>query len=185
MCYAYMHDTIASPYHPQHRLYNSICLSPETIHKITESIERAMKKFGTNPFFFYRYEDDTHLPDIVDEKSFDEWTWLKFKTDYPEAFAELLDEIHNNLGGVVGKKKREIEIQITHFFMNKLRNILLNLQDVHDLHTKREHVKESSPGPLPYNQLVEIRLKANLPVPEYDILQHFNNCLMHDRELYS
>jgi len=184
MCYAYMHDTIENPFHFSHRLYGANCLTPETTHGIAEAFEQVLEKFGTNPFFFYRYDDDKHLPDVVDEESFDKWTWIKFKTDYPELFMDLMDEIHENLRGLVGKKKREIEIQITRFFMNKLRVLLLTLSDVHELHTKKEYMKESSPGPVPYLQLAEIRIKANLPVPDYDAEKYAKE-LLNDSELYS
>jgi len=183
MCYSYIYDTIANPFHYQHRLYGSICLTPEITHRITETFEQVLEKFGTNPYFFYRYEDDD-LPDVVDEESFDKWAWLKFKNDYPELFMDLMDEIHENLQGLVGKKKRDIEIQVTRFFMNKLRVLLLSLSDVHDLHTKKEYTKESSTGPVPYMQLVEIRTKANLPVPHYDV-KKYEKKILNDSDLYS
>jgi hypothetical protein len=121
---------------------------------------------------------------VVDEESFDKWTWLKFKRDYPELFMDLMDQIHENFRGLVGKKKRDIEIQVTRFFMNKLRVLLLSLSDVHELHTKKEYTKESSRGPVPYMQLVEIRTKANLPVPHYDV-KKYEKKILSDSDLYS
>ena len=70
------------------------------------------------------------------------------------------------------KKKHVQENLVTRFFMNKFKILMVNLPQIHIDHTFKIFKKEYSPGPIPYEKLVEIRKKAGLSIPKYKD-QHF------------
>ena len=159
MCYGFIYDTILYPYHVGHSLRNAVSLSDEETHRITQTFLDVISDFRD----LYFFEDfDTELtPDQCDI-----WTWTQFKMENPEGNIKLETEVKKIIESMK-EKKCSTENLVTRFFMNKFKILMVNLPQIHLDHTFKICPKENSPGPVPYEKLVEIRKKAGLPIPEY------------------
>jgi hypothetical protein len=162
MCYGFIYDTIVNPYHIAHSLRNAVSLTHEEIDKISQTFLEVISDFRD----LYFFEDIGELsPDQCDE-----WTWVKFKEENPDGYSKIQEEVEKTIKSMKLKKKHMTEELVTRFFMNKLKILMVNLPQIHLDHSLKFFIKELSPGPIPYEKLVEIRKKAGLsipPIPEY------------------
>ena len=158
MCYGFIYDTIINPYHITNPLCNAVSLSHEETDRITQTFLEVISDFMDLDFF-------KDVDDLPLNKS-DEWAWVKFEMENPDGYAKLKKEVKKTFESMK-KKKYVTEHLITRFFMNKFRILIANLPQIHLEHSLKIFKKVGSLSPLPYNKLVEIRLKAGLPIPEY------------------
>lgn len=158
MCYGFIYDTIVNPYHKVNPLHK-ISLTNEEAHRISTTFLNIISEFRDVDFF------DDMDKDISLEQC-DEWTWVKFEEENPDGFAKLIEEL-NETSSSMKLKKRVSEFLVTRFFMNKLRILMMILPQIHNEHCMKRNIIDKSPGPVPYNKLVEIRLKAGLSPPPY------------------
>ena len=159
MCYGFIYDTIINPYHIEHSLRNAVSLTHEEIDKISQTFLEVISDFRD----LYFFED---IGDLSPEQC-DEWTWDKFKEENPDGHSKIQEEVEQTIKSMKLKKKHMTEELVTRFFMNKLKILMVNLPQIHLDHSLKFFIKENSLGPLPHNTLIEIRLKAGLPIPEY------------------
>lgn len=160
MCFGFIYDTIVNPYHITHSLQNVVSLTHEEAHRISQTFLEVISEFMDLDFF---EEIDRDLsPDQCDE-----WAWIRFEQENPVGHANIEREVERTLESMKLKKKQVTDILVTRFFMNKLKILLASVPQIHLDHTFKVFKKEYSPGPIPYEKLVEIRKKAGLPIPEY------------------
>jgi len=153
MCYSYIYDTLEQPYHITHHLYKKSIRDRDTISKLADAFIKILYK--VNIVDIIRQSNLKHpLPEFCDEISYTEWLWTKVQIEYPEIFLEFYNEI------------QEITNKMD-FVKHKFRIILGNLFSIHRDHTVKSYTVEKSPGPVPFNELLRIRIKAKLPLPEY------------------
>jgi len=158
MCYGYIYDTIINPYHIAHPLRNVVSLTHEEADRISQTFLEVISDFRD----LYFFEDIGELnPDQSEE-----WTWVKFEMENPDGHSRIQEEIEKIFESMK-KKKYITEHLVMRFFMNKLKILMLNLPQIHLDHTLKLFIKDYSPGPIPYSQLVEIKKKAGLAIPEY------------------
>lgn len=159
MCYGFIYDTIINPYHVGHSLRNAVSLSDEEAHRITQTFLDVISEF--RDLYFFEDIDADLTPDQCDI-----WTWTRFKMESPDGYSKLETEVEKIVESMK-EKKCSTENLVTRFFMNKFKILMVNLPQIHMDHTFKIFKKDYSPGPIPYNKLVEIRKKAGLPIPEY------------------
>ena len=159
MCYGFIYDTIVNPYHKTDPLSKAVYLTHEEVHRVTETFLEVISKFRD----LYFFEDANNIP----LNKCDEWTWIKFEIENPDDHAKIEREVENTLESMKQKKKHVTEELVTRFFMNKFRILMMLLPQLHLDHTFKICPREKSLGPVPYSELVEIKKKAGLPIPEY------------------
>ena len=162
MCYGFIYDTIVNPYHGADPLSKAVSLTQEEIHRITETFLEVISNFRDLDFF----EDFGDLP----VTKCDEWAWMRFEQENRDGHYKIEREVQKTIESMKLKKKPVTEDLVTRFFMNKFRIIIMLLPQIHTDHTFKICPKDYSPGPVPYEKLVEIRKKAGLsipPIPEY------------------
>jgi hypothetical protein len=160
MCYAFIYDTLVNPYHIIHPLRNVVSLTDEEVHRISQTFLEVISEF--RDLYFFEDIDRDFTPEQCDE-----WTWMRFELENPDGHSKIEREVERTLESMKLKKKHVAENLVTRFFMNKLKILMVNLPQIHLEHSLKLFTKESSPGPIPYTTLVEIRKKAGLPIPEY------------------
>jgi hypothetical protein len=97
----------------------------------------------------------------------DEWMWIKFKEINEEEYRDIDHAIQLCMDNMVVKKIPCKEQLLEHFFMYKLRHLLLVLPDIHNEHTnKTQFENQKSPGPVPQERIDYLRRMAGLPVKE-------------------
>lgn len=153
MCYSYIYDTLEQPYHMNHYLYNNSIKDRSIISKLADAFIKILCK--VNIVDIIRQCNPKHpLPEFSNEIGYTEWLWTKVQFEHPELFSEFYKEI------------QEITDKID-FVKHKFRIILGNLFSIHSDHTVKTYTVEKSLGPVPFHELVLIRIKAKLPPPEY------------------
>ena len=154
MCYNYIYDTLEQPYHMTHHLYSKSIRDREVIGKLADAFMKIL--YRVNIVDIITSCNPNHpLPEFSDETEYTEWLWAKVQIEYPELFSEFYEEI------------QEITKRYLEFVKHKFRLILGNLFSIHSDHTVKTYNTEKSPGPVPFHELVLIRIKAKLPLPEY------------------
>lgn len=166
-------------------------------HDVAECVSRALTKYTKDPslihcFQLFRetYEKTQEVLDIVEptnipkeckEQRYDEWIWNKFKEMNNDEFNELNYAIQICMDNMVIKKIKCKEQLLEHFFMHKLRHLLLVLPDIHKEHTEKKKFENGkSLGSVPQHRIDHIRQMAGLQVKEevyisfYDIDELYN-----------
>ena len=154
MCHSYIHDTLEQPYHMTHHLHNKTVRDRSMISKLADAFLKILYRVNIVDIIT-RCNPNHPLPEFSDEIEYTEWLWAKVQIEYPELFSEFYEEIQEIT-------KRHLE-----FVKHKFRVILGNLFSIHSDHTVKIYNQETSPGPVPFHELVLIRIKAKLPPPEY------------------
>ena len=169
MCYGYIKDTILDPLPHDHimRDYINMASLERSIDEIVPVFMRALRAFGYNKFFFIKPRKDK--PENSTDFTRDEWVWSEFQIIYPSQASEIKDMIITCAVNGVGRKTC-LKIQLlTHFFMMKLRFFLINVPELHAEHIAKEiPIPSESLGPVPYQELCLIKLKAGLPLPNWE-----------------
>ena len=153
MCYSYIYDTIEQPYHINHRLHKISVTDRIIIGKLADLFITILYKIHIMDLLT-QCNPKCPLPEFSNEIIYTNWLWTKIQLEYPVLFSEFYDEIQ--------KITDKIE-----FVKHKFRVILGNLVSIHSDHTVKHYTLEKSPGPVPFHELVLIRIKAKLPLPEY------------------
>jgi len=181
MCYGYIYDTITVPLKIDNILQPYIN-NKSVKHcgdKLAACFQKAFDGFDNSPYFLYRFTPSNFNPVILDGFAEDAWVWSRFESDYPGPFKELVYAIQIALEHSVGRNTGIKEQLIKHFIMERFRILIKELPGIHKEHVQKiAYVSGGSRGPVPYEKLVVIRLKAGLPPPKYESLMDFN-------ELYS
>lgn len=154
MCYSYIYDTIEQPYHMDHRLYSKSIKDRIVIGKLADSFIKILYRINIISILT-ECNNELPLPEFSDEITYTNWLWTKVQLEYPQLFSEFYEEI------------QEITKTYLDFVKHKFRIILGNLFTIHRDHTVKEYYVEKSLGPVPFHELVLIRIKAKLPSPEY------------------
>lgn len=154
MCYSYIYDTLEQPYHISDDLYKKSIKDREVIRQLANSFLKIFYRMNIVDIIT-NHNPNYPLPEFSDETAYTEWIWAKVQIEYPELFTEFYEEI------------QEITKRYLDFVKHKFRIILGNLFSIHSDHTVKTYTMEKSPGPVPFHELVLIRIKAKLPPPEY------------------
>jgi len=136
-----------------HRLFNKSIGDRASICKLADAFIKVLYKIDILELLT-KCNQNLPLPEFSDEITYTNWLWSKIQLEYPELFPKFYEEI------------QEITDKIE-FVKHKFRIILGNLFSIHRDHTVKQFYIEKSVGPVPFHELVIIRIKANLPIPEY------------------
>lgn len=185
-CYSYIYDYILAPLSVNHLLRGYIDLKAfrRCSNEVSECISRALREYvkdeiliGCFKLFRETYEENQKILNMIQsseipkecmEHNYDEFIWIKFKETHAEEFKEITHAIEICMDNMVVKKIKCKEQLLEHFFMHKLRFLLLVLPDIHKEHTEKtvfQNVK--SPGPVPQYTINEIRRNAGLLVEDH------------------
>ena len=153
-------------------------------HEVSDCISRALSKYTRDAHLIHcmkifkeAYETNLKVMDMIQrmevldvskEHKYDEFMWNKFKETSQDDFKELNHAIQICMDNMVVKKIQCKEQLLEHFFMHKLRILLIVLPDIHKEHTeKKEYMNVKSLGSVPQYRINEIRRKAGLLVDEH------------------
>jgi hypothetical protein len=153
-------------------------------HEVTECISRALSKYTRDAHLIHcikifkeAYETNIKIQDMIQkievpndckEHAYDEFIWNKFRGMSEENFKELNHAIQICMDNMVVRKIYHKEQLLEHFFMHKLRILLIVLPDIHKEHTeKKEYVNVKSLGSVPQYRINQIRKNAGLLVNDY------------------
>jgi len=153
MCYNYVYDTLEQPYHRHHDLYKKSVTDRITIGKLADAFMKILYKVNIVDIIT-ECNPEHALPEFTDEIGYVNWLWTKIQVEYPELFSEFYEEIQK----ITNKMD---------FVKHKFRTVLGNLFSIHSDHSVKTYTPEKSLGPVPFHELVIIKIKANLPPPEY------------------
>ena len=185
-CYSYIYDFIMTPLSMNHLLRGHINEKAlkRCSHEVTACISRALSNYIRDAHLIHcmkifkeTYETNIKIQDMIQkievpndikDHAYDEFMWNKFKGTSEENFKELNHAIQICMDNMVVKKIQCKEQLLEHFFMHKLRILLLVLPDIHKEHTeKKEYVNIKSLGSVPQYRINEIRRKAGLAIEDH------------------
>jgi hypothetical protein len=185
-CYSYIYDLIMTPLSTNHLLRGHIDEKAlkRCSHEVSDCISRALSKYTRDAHLIHcmkifkeAYETNLKVMDMIQrmevldvskEHKYDEFMWNKFKETSQDDFKELNHAIQICMDNMVVKKIQCKEQLLEHFFMHKLRILLIVLPDIHKEHTeKKEYMNVKSLGSVPQYRINEIRRKAGLLVDEH------------------
>lgn len=184
-CYSYIYDFIMSPLSINHLLrgYINEKAFNRCSHDVAECISRALTKYTKDTTLIHCFQlfretyektqevldvlEPTDIPKECKEQRYDEWIWNKFKETSNDGFNELNYAIQICMDNMVIKKIKCKEQLLEHFFMHKLRHLLLVLPDIHKEHTEKKGFDNGrSLGSVPQHRIDHIRRMAGLQVKE-------------------
>jgi hypothetical protein len=155
MCYTYIYDTLENPFHITHKLRAQAITDKSQLLKISDAFIKIMSKIDIIELFT-KFNSELPLEEYTEVDEYTDWLWSKVQFEYSKPFAELYEELQeivkeNNMG----------------FIKHKFRIIAASINSVHKAHITKEYQIQPSLGPVPFDQLVAIRVKAGLPVPKF------------------
>lgn len=171
MCNGYIYDVLTTPLPIDHLLRNNInnASVKKCASELTECFQRALHNFTASDVFLFVTvnEKDHRLKRFIEE----DIIWSRFKKVYTARFHEIQHAIEICMDNGITRKTTAHEQVVTHFLMNRLRILLTNLTKIHIEHTmKPKYVNPGSKCNISYQQLAQIRMKANLPVPPMNVI---------------
>lgn len=184
-CYSYIYDFIITPLSINHLLRGHIDEKAlkRCSHEVSDCISRALSKYTIDTHLIHcmkifrdAYKTNIKVLDMIQrieipenckEHKYDEFMWNKFKETNQEDFKELNHAIQICMDSMVVKKIQCKEQLLEHFFMHKLRILLLVLPDIHKEHIEKKGFQNvKSPGSVPQYIINQIRRNAGLPVDD-------------------
>ena len=155
MCYTYIYDTLENPFHITHKLRAGSITDRSHILKISDAFIKILSKIDIIQLFT-KFNSELPLEEYTEVDEYTDWLWSKVQLEYSKPFAELYEELQeivkeNNMG----------------FIKHKFRILAASIGSVHKAHTTKEYLIQGSLGPVPFDELVTIRVKAGLPVPKF------------------
>jgi len=182
-CYSYIYDLIMTPLSMNHLLrgYINETALKRCSHQVTDCVSRALSNYIRDAHLIHcmkifkeTYETNikvldmiqrVEVPDDCKEHKYDEFMWNKFKGTNEENFNELNHAIQICMDNMVVKQIQCKEQLLEHFFMHKLRILLIVLPDIHKEHTeKKKFDNGKSLGSVPQHRIDYIRRMAGLSV---------------------
>jgi len=136
-----------------HDLYKKSVTDRITIGKLADAFMKILYKVNIVDIIT-ECNPEHALPEFSDEIGYVNWLWTKIQVEYPELFSEFYEEIQK----ITNKMD---------FVKHKFRTVVGNLFSIHSDHSVKTYTPEKSLGPVPFHELVIIKIKANLPPPEY------------------
>lgn len=191
-CYSYIYDFIMTPlsmHHLLHGYINEKALK-RCSHEVADCMLRALSNYTRDAHLIHCmkifrevYETNIkiqdmiqwiEIPEVSKEHVYDEFIWNKFKGMSEEGFKEINHAIQICMDNMVVKKIHCKEQLLEHFFMHKLRFLLLVLPDIHKEHTEKKGFDNGkSLGSVPQYRINEIRKNAGLPVDDHICISMF------------
>ena len=165
LCYTYIHDTLENPFHITHKLRAGSITDRSHILKIADAFIKILSKIDIIQLFT-KFNSELPLEEYTEVNEYTDWLWSKVQLEYSIPFAEFYEEIQE----IVKEKNMG-------FIKHKFRILAASISSVHKAHTTKEYVIQGSLGPVPFDQLVAIRIKAKLPVPTLKIEQYIGDDL--------
>lgn len=169
-CYGYIYDILLTPLAINHLLnyYINKKALRECSHKVTGCFMKSLYKYINDASMikcFKLFRETYEVNRNTSEHEYDTYIWKKFKETLSDEFNELLYAIQLCIDAMVIRKVKYKEQLLEHFFMHKLRHLLLVLPDIHKEHTeKKKYENLKSLGPIPQHRMDLIRMKAGLPM---------------------
>jgi len=165
MCYTYIYDTLENPFHMTHKLRAGSITDRSHILKIADAFIKILSKIDIIQLFT-KFNSELPLEEYTEVDEYTDWLWSKVQFEYSKPFAELYEELQeivkeNNMG----------------FIKHKFRILAASINSVHKAHTTKEYPIQPSLGPVPFDDLVAIRVKAGLPVPKFRLDSVLNKAL--------
>jgi len=160
MCYTYIYDTLENPFHITDKLRAGSITDRSQLLKIADAFIKILSKIDIIQLFT-KFNSELPLEEYTEVDEYTDWLWSKVQLEYSKPFTELYEEIQeivkeNNMG----------------FIKHKFRILAASINSVHKAHITKEYLIQQSLGPVPFDQLVAIRVKAGLPVPTFKIEQY-------------
>ena len=133
--------------------------------EVSDCFYRVVKDFPSGPEFF---KCDTQIPAFISTFECDEIVWNRYHEKYPALSSELKYAIDICIDNSIGRVSTCKELLIKQFLMDRLRQILVLIPNVHMDHTlKRVTGERVSIGPVCKWKIIAIRRLAGLPLTNY------------------
>ena len=187
-CYGYIYDVLMDPLSSTQLNNKTLRLYSRDIVKCFYkalntyiSDELIMDNFKVSMILYEHKNLENVLSHEFKEYQYDKWVWERFNLLFPKEMDELLHAIQicvdNNLVSTsticdldkenmdLNRKQIIKERYVLHYFMYKLRILLTLIPDIHKCHIhKQEYPVYKSPASVPHSKIVELRIRAGLPV---------------------
>ena len=167
-CKNMIYDILINPLSLNHLLHGYINMKSLTscALELADCFYRTVKNFPGGPEFFK--ETSEQKSQVLSSFDCDEIIWNRFHYMFPEFTNELQHALDTCIDHSVPRKTIIKEELVKHFLMDKLRQILVLIPNVHREHTQKTRIDESaSLGPVDIYKIISIRRSAGLPVDTY------------------
>ena len=167
-----IYDILINPLPLNHLLHGYIDMKSlrSCALEVADCFYRVVKNFPCGPEFFK--ETSEQKSQVLSSFECDEIIWNRFHSIVPELYPEYVYELQHAMDTCIDhsvpRKTIIKEELIKHFLMDRLRQILVLIPNVHREHTEKTRINEyASLGPVDISKIISIRRSAGLPVDTY------------------